>query len=84
MRQHTSYLVLIISVVFLLIFLAVLYVCPAEPEQEKTAEDCVWAGGGSVGGEGSQRSEAELFVKNELWYPEAGQCEGYSEYTERK
>ena len=38
MRQHTSYLVLIISVVFLLIFLAVLYVCPAEPEQEKTAE----------------------------------------------
>ena len=35
MRQHTSYLVLIISVVFLLIFLAVLYVCPAEPEQEK-------------------------------------------------
>lgn len=33
MRQHTSYLVLIISVVFLLIFLAVLYVCPAEPEQ---------------------------------------------------
>ena len=37
----TSYLVLIISVVFLLIFLAVLYVCPAEPEQEKTAEDCV-------------------------------------------
>ena len=43
MRQHTSYLVLIISVVFLLIFLAVLYVCPAEPEQEKTAEDCVWA-----------------------------------------
>lgn len=41
MRQHTSYLVLIISLVFLLIFLAVLYVCPAEPEQEKTAEDCV-------------------------------------------
>lgn len=38
--NHPSYLVLIISVVFLLIFLAVLYVCPAEPEQEKTAEDC--------------------------------------------
>ena len=84
MRQHTSYLVLIISVVFLLIFWQYSMSSPDEPEQEKTAEDCVWAGGGSGGGEGSQRSEAELFVKNELWYPEAGQCEGYSEYTERK
>lgn len=33
LHPFCSYLVLIISVVFLLIFLAVLYVCPAEPEQ---------------------------------------------------
>lgn len=33
LNPFCSYLVLIISVVFLLIFLAVLYVCPAEPEQ---------------------------------------------------
>lgn len=38
--NHPSYLVLILSVVFLLIFWQYSMSSPDEPEQEKTAEDC--------------------------------------------